>query len=680
MVTLDELIKNTVPKDIDITLKKSFSDLSDPVIIDGRELDAIVILTNLSLTGKKELLDRVSLEYLSDTDWQNSVLKPVAWLHTHNLKYPDIKADGCIFFPHLVLAKRKIKVFGYAKNSNLINKCKFMITEFFWKDSVTSLVEQFAKYKNEESSLIDLMVEHGFPKNRTLEFTQKSIEALEVRVPESVHRECKQARFIEKNGEFLSVTPVVRTSNQRIIHNLAKEHKVKSTIVYHHRPTSLGSYVSACGGRVRCLYYPPRISQVDSSIDHLIIQWRTRKHLLNERALLNKKSLNILFQIIRDEEYTSTVQHTKKSNFRNKQNLYHLLESLFSEIFYLRVKGLDEIPMLDNLLDETIEKSVINECFDLKYAEKHFTRQVNEILEYSKEGKPLAYEPALIEAMGTGIRHCLSNKRGYHKPAVDSIYLHFEKLMAYGANSQSNPYLVGLPSLTAVAGFVDAFIMKLGVTEVNPKFAIALHQFECRKGHPLSRQVYRQKKVRNGAVIDSQHCDFEFDLIIRLSKPDSSISLDNHNLIRCLPKRFAGGVLGFSMHSREQKGIRYKKCHVYNDEDALSQGVKILPNFLRFITGTNQDYTFNDINELSDILENPHEIIPVNKGFIFLGLPRPRDNAIAKKHVYSEPVLGLAKLLSPQSLITRTGIRELAFWQLNISRKSVEVVSGDHND
>ncbi len=142
MVVLDTLIKTADSKKLDATLKSAFSAVAELVVIDGREYETIVFLLNRTIKGKKKFLDEASLGLLNDESWRKDILEITKWIHTHNIKHPYSKADGCIFFYHGVLSRRKCKVLGYAKDSKQINKSQFLITEFIWENRVTSLVEQ----------------------------------------------------------------------------------------------------------------------------------------------------------------------------------------------------------------------------------------------------------------------------------------------------------------------------------------------------------------------------------------------------------------------------------------------------------------------------------------------------------------------------------------------------------
>ncbi|WP_461536013.1 hypothetical protein [Spongorhabdus nitratireducens] len=677
MIVLDELIKETESKKLDDTLKKAFSALADPVVIDKRERETLLFLVNRTIRGNKKFFDKSSLGLLKDESWRNDLLKVTQWIHTHNLKYPYSKADGCIFYYEQPLRLRKTKILGYAKDAKQINKCQFLITEFFWRGSVTSLAEQFAFYYEDDYSLVDQLLELGLPEGCIPVFQKRCSEALKVRLPDSVHQHCKQVRFLVEDGQPIAVTPVVSTGTQQLIHKLTKEPEIYGATVFHNRPSALGSFVSACAGRVRCLNYPPRLGNQDRSTDDLIRQWRYRHHLLNESALFNKQAINLLFDILRENKCFSTYQALKKRREERKRCLQKLFRELFADILLLRSRSLSQYPKLSREIHGSIEKGVITGDFDHEQVSSHFTRQIHELLERSNFSQDLAYQPVLLKAITNGIRSFFSGKNT-GKPTENYIYIHFERLLAYGANCQASPYLIGLPSLTAFAGLVDAFLLKLGVIE-QKAFAIVLRRFARRLGHPLAKQTSKNQIVRNDTVIDSQHCDIEFDLVVRLDKRSENFDCSIRNLYRCIPRRFAGGVLSYPILGTYQKLLLFRRCNVYRSSEEFFNGLRLLPSFTRFIGGVGSGLRNQNLNDLHDILKKL-SVLPVNSGFRFLGGLCHREGAIADLHAYGEHIHCLVELNTPASVLTFSEIRKQIFWNIHISEFAIEICSGVSHD
>ena len=210
----------------------------------------------------------------------------------------------------------------------------------------------------------------------------------------------------------------------------------------------------------------------------------------------------------------------------------------------------------------------------------------------------------------------------------------------YGANSLSNPYLIGIPSLTAFAGLVDAFLSRLGAN-TGGTFAVAIRRFARTKGHPLSKQIYKKHVVKNDTVIDSQHCDMEFDLFIRLDESDSNFDLSSHNLYRCLPKRFSGGVLSSPIVGTYQKCSLHKRCNVYSSDNEFMRALNLLPSYARFIADVDPKIRSENLAELIHSLKTYYGVLPINRGFKFLGSLCSRKNAIVNLHTYADSILGL---------------------------------------
>ncbi|WP_422132787.1 hypothetical protein [Endozoicomonas sp. ALD040] len=681
MAALDELIKKTDRNKQNEMLKRTFSADADLVVIDGREYETLLFLINRTIKGKKDFSDETSLNLLKDEAWRNDVLKVTEWIHTHNLKCPYSKADGCIFYYEEALHLRKTKILGYAKDSKQINKCQFMVTEFIYNGTVTSLVEQFASYKNGENNLVDKLVEAGFPKERIPLFKEKCSAALEVRLPDFVHKHCKQVRFLQKNGEYIAVTPVVKTETQQIVHNLAKESGIYGSTVFHYRPSSIGNLISATGGRVRCLSYHPSLGDKDKTTDYLFQQWNHKHHLLNERALFSKQTFRLLFGVLEHKANFSTYQAGKASKKQYNQRMRNLAEDLFSEITFLKTKEITDYPELHSSFAGSLEREVIEESFELEEAVNHFTRQIHELLEKSEHHQILAYEPVLIDEVGNAVRSYLLKQSQPKGTPGHFVYIHFERLQAYGAKLQSNSYLIGIPSLTAFSGFVHVFLLRLlRVKKTDASFAIALRRFDRRSGHPLAKKICKKNVVKNDTVIDSQHGDIEFDLIIRLDQPASNLDFSERNLYRCLPNRLAGGILSSPIAGVYQKPSLVRRCNTYEDEIELLRGFSKLSSCARFISDIDPEISYNSMQKLAEVLKDTYGVFPVNKGFKFLGAPQFRRGSIADTHAYAEPMTGLVKLVSPASVVINPEIRNRSFWRMQVSKYSVELTSGESND
>ena len=81
MQTLKDLIASN-PDDLKTALKRAFRPLTPHIAIDGKELDALTILVNLTdkTDAQKDLLDRVKCKQkLRDEKWWARCLKTVEY-------------------------------------------------------------------------------------------------------------------------------------------------------------------------------------------------------------------------------------------------------------------------------------------------------------------------------------------------------------------------------------------------------------------------------------------------------------------------------------------------------------------------------------------------------------------------------------------------------------------------
>lgn len=98
MESLKELLQSR-PDDLNVELKRAFRPLTPHINIDGKELDALTVLVNLTdkTADQKNLTDRTKCkEKLRDPKWWGLCLNTIEYIQSHNLKFPDIRADGVI--------------------------------------------------------------------------------------------------------------------------------------------------------------------------------------------------------------------------------------------------------------------------------------------------------------------------------------------------------------------------------------------------------------------------------------------------------------------------------------------------------------------------------------------------------------------------------------------------------
>ncbi|WP_413693824.1 hypothetical protein [Psychromonas sp. KJ10-2] len=133
--------------------KKAFNAYTEVIDITGCELETLIILLNLTYAKKfvGDLLDKkLAKKILNDSLHLDMCINEVQWLHTHNLKYPDIRVS----LQNLVVAspvlKRSVvssanykKSLGWSHNSAQVNKANLFTCYFSWKGRYNPLPQYY---------------------------------------------------------------------------------------------------------------------------------------------------------------------------------------------------------------------------------------------------------------------------------------------------------------------------------------------------------------------------------------------------------------------------------------------------------------------------------------------------------------------------------------------------------
>lgn len=149
MDSLKELLQSN-PDDLNKELKRAFQPLTPHIKIDGKELDALTILVNLTdkTANQKNLLDRAKCkEKLRDEKWWHFCLNTIEYIQSHNLKFPDIRSGGVIrastlgSLPEHLLSSSKLPehFWAYSHDSKYVNKSAFLTSEFCWEGAISCL-------------------------------------------------------------------------------------------------------------------------------------------------------------------------------------------------------------------------------------------------------------------------------------------------------------------------------------------------------------------------------------------------------------------------------------------------------------------------------------------------------------------------------------------------------------
>ncbi|MGY0219166.1 type I-F CRISPR-associated protein Csy2 [Endozoicomonadaceae bacterium StTr2] len=669
MVTLGELLQAQDDQDLNVNLKRAFF-ADEPVAVDGFESEALTVLVNLTYSSHEEadLLDVTMAQALFLNDgWYEDLLKTAPWVVTHYLKDPNSRAAGCIRWIPKYYGADGQKYLGWSHNSNMVSKSHLLATEFFWENKVTSLFEQFSQKK--DSYLIKALVSLGFAGNKVSLLRDACRNGMNNILPDFVSPSSIVLLFPDQQGEYLAVTPVVSANFQRWIHNLVKNPDISCRPIFYVWPFQVSSFLGTCGGKYYCLYYPPWLGRKDYKLTHLLAQWQHKKHLLNERSIFHKGNVKFLLQLVTASSVVESEAQQKERLKQQADRMEQWVEDVFDHLLLLRSQYAVHKAKISKALQGTVELEFIQrDVEDVEEVAAHFLTQLNEILEWSQYSAQLSYNPLLLPLFNRALV-------GFVKKSIEpdratdfsGHFLHFKRLLAYDANARSNPYVLGLPAMTAWAGLVHAFLCNFGFgsDRVDFRFAVVLRKFAMNKGHPLAAQEIKNRKLSNAPVIDYRSCDLVFDLIIQLPPSNETLDFSQRNLFGCLPMQFAGGMLTSPIEGTFGQCSLLQQCDVYENQAALLSSIAQLPSYARVIRGVRNNPGKNQlINHLSK-----GTAFPVGSGFHFLGLPRQRRGIDDYLHTVSEPVLSLAKLRS----VHAADPLENSLWSLTLNDTGVEV-------
>ena len=669
MKRLAELMTAVEEKDLNLSLKRAFF-ADEPVVIDHHESEALIILVNLTRPASKRtsLLDKCAAKELFQSEqWHTDLLATAPWVTTHYIKDPNSRATGCI---------RKIpdqygvdgqKHLGWSHNSNKVPISHLLTTEFIWHGRVTSLYEQFSLI--DESFLTNELINLGFPEHKTTALRKACCNGMVDSLPDYVSPNSKVLLFPDKQGQYIAITPVVSANMQRWIHTLVKNPSITCRPVFYPRPFQISSFLGTCGGTLYCLYYPPRLGRSDYTLNSLLEQWKYKKHLLNERAIYHKENLNFLLQIVTESQTVESERQQKKRLQHRFERMEQYIEDLFSHLLLLRSQYSLSRKQLSEVLENCAELDFIQgNVGDEETLLNHFLLQLNDILQQSQYSAQLSYHPLLLPLVSKALMRFIqkSVQPSKHDKSLGS-FLHFHRLLAYDANARNNPYILGLPALTAWAGFVHAFLCNLGYSsnQVDFRFVVILRKFAMNKGHPLPGQEIKNGKLSYSPVIDRRSCDIEFDLIIQLPVSEKACDLNQQNLFGSLPMRFAGGTLTHPMEGTYGQCRFFRQCDIYETCEDLSESIRQLPSFARILTSV------DSISDKQKLIEGLSEDkgFPIGSGFHFLGNPLKRQGVGDYLHAFAEPSFSLAKLHSVHAINPLKN----SFWSLKTTESSIEV-------
>lgn len=601
MDSLKELLQSKT-LDLNVELKRAFRPLTPHINIDGKELDALTALVNLTdkTADQKNLLDRAKCkEKIRDEKWWGLCLNTIAHIQSHNLKFPDIRADGVIrastltTLPEHLLSSSKLlpHFWSYSHDSKYVNKSAFLTSEFCWKGSVSCL----AIFLQDESHILwTKLLKLGCYK-KTQKAVVKKLRCFEKQKIDVTltGNYLTQLSLPDDEGSYVSLSPVASQAIQSQCYQALSENYQYSAITRFSRSTNMGVLPMTSGGALRMFRSVPNFSN-------------THHHKLNN-----------------NEHWLS------KENIQSLKNYLQLNRLLIPE---------NRKQAQRKLVADSIQ-IMIRTWLSRQDAEidaKTLTENLNYDLSQAKATKRFAYIPKLTRLFHSLLT--LELNAPLLEPTIDESssktgsFLLLPNIKVSGATALSSSVTIGIPSLTAFYGYVHAFERKLRELHAATKiksFAICIHQFHLDK-RGLTKEFVEKTNgtISPPSIHDDWQCDFTFSLILKFTH-QPTMPIDS--IIKALPKRLARGAAKISIVD----------FHNIQSFDNLTSAVKHVPTQ----TGKWLSLYKHPLNSFDDMVTNVKNrqwLTPSCVGYHLLEQPvKKKDTLRNYRHAFAESIIGL---------------------------------------
>tara|TARA_R110001606_G_scaffold254081_1_gene401995 strand:+ start:10417 stop:12468 length:2052 start_codon:yes stop_codon:yes gene_type:complete len=655
-------------------LRKLFAPYTPHVAVDGFEEQVLVVLINL-VYKRSEIDDltsvRTAKSVLLDEVLLSKCINEVKWFHTHNLKYPDIRVSHQRLISKVVsediagICSRSLPLsFGWSHNSAEINHAKLFLTSFNWQGEVTCLAKLLIA---EEPVWINLIREYGFTKKAVLNISGKIKQLLPVaELPLEVSSFSPQLQMPFQQS-YLAVTPVVSHVMLAKIQQLTTDRKLNFGLVEHSRPANVGDLASSVGGNLRVLRYFPKTNS--KAVNRSKVANNDIEKIFKIRALLSSQFQQALLVLVGIKQF-NTLRLKRLARVVAIRQVRVSLQLWLDNI--LEAKNNVQEQAYPEWAKHYLDQSITN-CIS------QFSNILNESLGTLSKLKHFAYHPNLMGLFKTQLNyvftHCTAEEETLNDEQI--VYVHCQDMRVFDAEAMANPYIQGMPSLTALNGLAHNFERKLK-NFIDPSIkcigsAIYIENYQLHTGKPLPepsklKQVAGRSHVIRTGIIDKPKCDITLDLVFRLFVPNTEL-LDklNSQLIKpALPSSFAGGT----MHPPSlYQSIDW--CHVHTKPSELFKNLKAKSSNGSWLYPSKK--VVKSFEQLIDALNGNFNLKPAAIGFAALEEPVKRDAALHEYHCYAEPVIGLLECVSNTS-VKYAGAKQFfhdAFWVMDVQKESM---------
>jgi CRISPR-associated protein Csy2 len=688
-VPLETVLNITDVKERTSQLKRGFAPHSSMLFdVSGLEQIALVILINLTWSAKDkpdDLLDKlIAKKQLANSNFLSCCVDEVAWFHTHNLKYPDIRVSmqRILSLPPnqqaKVLSSADVPMFvDWAHDAKKVNYTKLFAAEFIWHGQKCSLAKVFKEIEPEWKAAFQSMG----GKVQDLKIVSDSLNRLlpPVELPETVDYNSPQIRMPYRD-DYIAVTPVVSSAMLLAI----QQSYARTTELRFTRPASVGGLVSSLGGRVKVLHYPPNLARQEQSFSqNQLGRLNEIGSILNSKVLRRKDFIASLERLSR-LGYIATNRQQRIQLHAQQKLLRTIVLQWLAPLFELREAIVNEpqiIEKLSSISDSTEYEFLLAPVSSLKQFVNPFFACLNNQLSNYHETQHFAFEFRLMPVFRKQIRWALSQiESASHLGDDDDMnvgYLHIKALRLFDGSALSNMYCSGIPSLTAIWGMLHHYQRELntslGINIRCAAFSWFIRNYSSSTETKLPEfdvTGTKQREFKRRGLIEGRYCDMTFDLVVRIEGEANELTqLANAEdaLKAHLPARLAGGTL----LPPPVSSSTVSWCQLHQNSATFFKDVGQLPYSGRWVLPTRK--TISSVNEIADINKINRAFVPTHLGYLFLEVPKHRTGAHASQHCYAESAIGLVEF-TRQIEIRMQGARNFyqrAFWQLDVEEDSM---------
>jgi CRISPR-associated protein Csy2 len=646
----------------------------------------------VNLTHKRSDVDDLLSQELAqntllDSKHLQACINEVRWLHTHNLKYPDPRVSGQRLVASIHPAQGVVSsaglmhTVGWAHNSSAVNKAKLFGTSISWHGRICTLADLLIE---KQAMWLEILKELGISEIEVESLCdQLAALADEPFVPSEVSSYSTQVRFPWQDG-YLSITPVVSHAVQCEIQRFRQKRAGgKFSTIRHSHPAMVGSLVASLAGNMPVLFGPPPVRRAihQSLPESREVSIRSGTGMFDAGALYNHEFIQALQHLV-DLDQQITVSDRRRVQRASLRVVRQKLGEWLFPVVELRESLAEEG---QQLLDVTDNKSTLEQkMMAIPCSEwSEFHRELNQALHIQLQaGRSLsrfAYHSKVLRPLSDQLRvvlDAISRKTDDAESSKESCsYLYLGSLRIYDAQALSNPYLVGIPSLTALWGFLHHYEQAVcSLMNQELEFtggALFIRSYSLSEGGRIPEPSILRKvdgRVIRPGIIDNRFCDMTVDLIIRV-RPSCHEGIDESSiplLKAALPPRFAGGVIHPpSLYENREWLSEYK------NENELFKRLSRLPRSGRWIIPTSE--IASRIEDLVQLYTLKPDLRPAMLGYGFLEQPCPKEGGIDLFHAYAEPLTGLVRCLSPVEVRMRPAsyFFSNAFWGMEAQEGSM---------